>query len=101
MVSYDREPEPVVLDIGDTCDVVHGHQQLSLFNAHYDERCFPPIHVYDGERSRPVAVVLRAGKTPPGVGVCAYLRRLARHVRQRWTKTRITFRGTVITAGPR
>jgi hypothetical protein len=21
-------------------DVVHGHQQLSLFNAHYDERCF-------------------------------------------------------------
>jgi len=25
-------------DIDDTCDVVHGHQQLSLFNAHYDER---------------------------------------------------------------
>ena len=31
---------------GDTCDAVHGHQQLSLFNAHYNERCFPPIHVY-------------------------------------------------------
>ena len=40
----------VVLDIDDTCDVVHGHQQLSLFNAHYDERCFLPIHVYDSER---------------------------------------------------
>jgi hypothetical protein len=25
---------------------LHGHQQLSLFNAHYDERCFLPIHVY-------------------------------------------------------
>jgi hypothetical protein len=23
-----------------------GHQQLSMFNAHYDERCFLPIHVY-------------------------------------------------------
>ena len=47
MDSYPREPEAVTLDIDDTCDVVHGHQQLSLFNAHYDERCFLPIHVYD------------------------------------------------------
>ena len=69
------------------------HQQLSLFNAHYDERCFLPIHVYDTERSRPVAVVLRSGKTPSGVEVRAHLRRLVRHIRQRWTRTRITFRG--------
>ena len=63
MASYDREPASVILDIDNTCDVVHGHQQLALFNAHYDERCFLPIHVYDTERSRPVAVVLRPGKT--------------------------------------
>ena len=85
MASYDREPASVILDIDDTCDVVHGHQQLSLFNAHYDERCFLPIHVYDTERSRPVAVVLRPGKTPSGVEVRAHLRRLVRHIRQRWT----------------
>jgi len=93
MASYGREPASVILDIDDTCDVVHGHQQLSLFNAHYDERCFLPIHVYDTERSRPVAVVLRPGKTPSGVEVRAHLRRLVRHVRKQWTKTRITFRG--------
>ena len=93
MASYQREPSSVILDIDDTCDVVHGHQQLSLFNAHYDERCFLPIHVYDTERSRPVAVVLRPGKTPGGVEVRAHLRRLVRHIRHRWTKTRITFRG--------
>src|SRR6202161_916797 len=58
MASYEREPASVILDIDDTCDVAHGRQQLSLFNAHYDERCFLPIHVYDTERSRPVAVVL-------------------------------------------
>ena len=45
MDSYPRPPQSVTLDIDDTCDVVHGHQQLSLFNAHYDERCFLPIHV--------------------------------------------------------
>jgi hypothetical protein len=93
MASYGHEPASVILDIDDTCDVVHGHQQLSLFNAHYDERCFLPIHVYDTERSRPVAVVLRPGKTPSGVEVRAHLRRLVRHVRKQWTKTRITFRG--------
>ena len=93
MASYDREPASVILDIDDTCDVVHGHQQLSLFNAHYDERFFLPIHVYDTERSRPVAVALRPSKTPSGVEVRAHLRRLVRHIRQRWTRTRITFRG--------
>jgi len=93
LASYDNAPEAVVLDIDDTCDVVHGRQQLSLFNAHYDERCFLPIHVYDTQRSRPVAVVLRAGKTPGGVEVRGHLRRLVRHIRKRWPKTRITFRG--------
>ncbi|MCP1748853.1 hypothetical protein ABIF68_011454 [Bradyrhizobium japonicum] len=93
MDSYPREPASVTLDIDDTCDVVHGHQQLSLFNAHYDERCFLPIHVYDTEKSRPVAVVLRPGKTPGGVEVRALLRRLVRHIRTRWHNTRITFRG--------
>ena len=93
LASYEAPPSSVTLDIDDTCDVAHGHQQLSLFNAHYDERCFLPIHVYDTERSRPVAVVLRPGKTPGGVEVRAHLRRLTRHIRKCWPKTRITFRG--------
>src|SRR5271154_68201 len=93
MASYATAPPSVTLDIDDTCDVVHGHQQLSLFNAHYDERCFLPIHVYDTEKSRPVAVVLRPGKTPSGVEVRAHLRRLVRRIRTRWPTTRITFRG--------
>ncbi len=93
MDSYPRPPRSITLDIDDTCDVVHGHQQLSLFNAHYDERCFLPIHVYDTDRSRPVAVVLRPGKTPSGTEVRGHLRRLVRRIRSRWPKTRILFRG--------
>ena len=34
--SYRRTPSSITLDIDDTFDAVHGHQQLSLFNAHYD-----------------------------------------------------------------
>ena len=91
--SYLAPPEAVTLDIDDTVDVVHGHQQLSLFNAHYDDRCFLPIHVYDTATSRPVAVLLRPGKTPSGKEVAAHLRRLVRRIRRRWPATRITLRG--------
>ena len=93
MASYATAPDGVVLDIDDTCDVVHGHQQLSLFNAFYDERCFLPIHVYDSATGRPVAIVLRPGKTPSGIEVRAHIRRLVRRIRTRWPTTRITIRG--------
>ena len=91
--SYAVAPAAVTLDIDDTVDVVHGHQQLSLFNAHYDERCFLPIHVYDTATSRPVAVLLRPGKTPSGIEVRGHLRRLVRRIRRHWPQTRITIRG--------
>ena len=91
--SYATPPEAVILDIDDTLDVVHGHQQLSLFNAHYDERCFLPIHVYDTATGRPVAMILRPGKTPSGVEVRGHLRRLVRRIRRHWPTTRITIRG--------
>jgi hypothetical protein len=35
--SYRRTPASIILDIDDTFDAVHGHQQQSLFNAHCDE----------------------------------------------------------------
>jgi hypothetical protein len=44
--SWKRAPPSITLDIDDTFDAAHGKQQLSLFNAHYDERCFLPIHIY-------------------------------------------------------
>ena len=91
--SYAAPPSAVTLDIDDTLDVVHGHQQLSLFNAHYDDRCFLPIHIYDTATARPVAVILRPGKTPTGKEVRAHLRRLVRRIRRHWPATHNTNRG--------
>ena len=91
--SDKRPPPAVTLDIDDTVDVVHGHQQLSLFNAHYDERCFLPIHIYDAGTGWPVATILRPGKTPRGTEVRGHLRRLLRRIRCHWPDTRITIRG--------
>jgi hypothetical protein len=91
--SYSAPPKSITLDIDDTLDVVHGHQQLSLFNGHHDERCFLPIHIYDAATGRPVAMILRPGKTPTGKEIRGHLRRLARRIRARWPATRILVRG--------
>ena len=91
--SYRVPPAAVTLDIDDTVDVVHGHQQLSFFNAHYDERCFLPIHIYDTSTARPVAVLLRPGKTPSGKELRGHLRRLVQRIRKHWPQTHITIRG--------
>jgi hypothetical protein len=91
--SYRRAPAAIVLDIDDTFDAVHGQQQLSLFNAHYDERCFLPIHIYEGNSGKPVAMILRAGKTPSGVEVRTILKHVIARIRRRWPPVRVTVRG--------
>ena len=86
--SYQKPPRSVVLDIDDTVDVVHGHQQLAQWNAHYDERCFLPIHVYDEATGAPVTVI-----PPSGVEVRKLLSRLIGRIRRHWPNTCITIRG--------
>ena len=91
--SYRQAPEAIVLDIDDTLDTVHGRQQLSLFNAHYDEHCFLPIHIYEGNSGKPVAMILRAGTTPSGVEVRTILKRVIARIRKQWPAVRVTVRG--------
>lgn len=86
-------PAAITLDTDDTVDVVHGRQQLSLFNAHEDEYCFKPIHVYDVATGRPVVVILRPGKAPSGKEVRGWVRKIVRQIRKHWPTTRITLRG--------
>jgi hypothetical protein len=91
--SFDEVPRRIVLDIDDTEDRVHGQQQLSLFHAHYDSRCFLPIHIYEATTGKPVAVILRPGKTPGGAEVALVLRHVVRAIRARWPAVEILIRG--------
>jgi hypothetical protein len=91
--SYRRVPPSITLDIDDTFDAVHGHQQLSLFNAHYDERCFLPIHIYDAASGKPVAMILREGKTPSGKEARTILKHVIKRIRRHWPKVHILVRG--------
>jgi hypothetical protein len=91
--SFKEVPRRIVLDIDDTCDPAHGQQQLALFHAHYDERCFLPIHVYEALSGKPVAVILRPGKTPDGAEVMLVLRHVVGAIRRRWPRVDILVRG--------
>jgi hypothetical protein len=91
--SFAEVPRRIVLDIDDTCDPVHGHQQLALFHAHYGERCFLPIHIYEAITGKPVAVILRSGKTPGGSEVALVLRHVVRAIRGHWPRVEILIRG--------
>jgi hypothetical protein len=91
--SFTDVPNRIVLDIDDTEDRVHGNQQLSLFHAYYDSYCFLPIHVYEATTGKPVAVILRPGKTPDGAEVALVLRHVIRAIRARWPKVDILVRG--------
>jgi hypothetical protein len=91
--SFAEVPRRILLDIDDTLDRVHGGQQLSLFHAHHDSRCFLPMHIYEAVTGKPVAVILRPGKTPDGAEVALVLRHLVKAIRARWPKVEIVIRG--------
>jgi hypothetical protein len=70
--SFQEVPRRIVLDIDDTEDRAHGRQQLSLFHAHYDSRCFLPIHIYEATTGKPVAVIpVRRPTAPRSRSCCA------------------------------
>jgi hypothetical protein len=91
--SFAEPPRRIVLDIDDTEDRVHGGQQLALFHAYYDSRCFLPIHIYEASTGKPVAMILRPGKTPDGAEVALVLRHVVRAIRARWPRVDILIRG--------
>ena len=91
--SFAQVPRRIVLDIDDTEDRVHGGQQLALFHAHYDSRCFLPIHIYEATTGKPVAMILRPGKTPDGAEVALVLRHVIKAIRARWPRVDILVRG--------
>ena len=91
--SFKQVPARIVLDIDDTADRVHGGQQLALFNAHYDDYCFQPIHIYDAASGKPILSLLRPGKRPSGAEAALILRHVIRRIRYNWPRVEIVVRG--------
>ncbi len=46
--SFSKPPRHVILDADDTNANTYGAQQLTLFNAYYNEYCYMPLLIFDG-----------------------------------------------------
>jgi len=93
IASYESPPEAIILDIDDTDDPTHGAQQLSLFNAYYDEYCFQPLFIFEGRSGELVTSILRPGKRPNGKQTRAIIKRVVHRIRAAWPKVGILIRG--------
>ncbi len=91
--SFKSVPARIVLDIDDTPDAVHGGQQLALFNAHYDEYVFQPIHIFEATTGKPVLSLLRPGKRPSGKEAARILKHVIRRIQRNWPRVEIMVRG--------
>ena len=91
--SYEEPPEAIILDIDDTDDPTHGHQQLTLFNAFHNNYCYMPIHIYEGKSGKLITTVLRPGKRPTGEQIASILKRVVKKIREAWPEVGVLLRG--------
>jgi len=92
IASFPTPPRELLLDLDDTGDTVHGSQQLALFNTHYGEYAYQPLHIYDGLSGRLVTTVLRPGCRAKGVDIVKILQRVVARLRAAWPQVDIVVR---------
>ena len=93
IASYKKAPKAIILDLDDTPDPTHGHQQLSFFNGYHNSYCFMPLHIYEGKSGKLITTILRTGKRPSGKEIVMILKRIVRKIRLTWPKVGIVIRG--------
>jgi hypothetical protein len=93
IASFSTPPRELLLDLDDTGDTVHGNQQLALFNTHYGEYAYQPLHIYDGLSGRLVTTVLRPGCRAKGLDIVKILQRVVARLRAAWPEVDILVRG--------
>lgn len=86
-------PTQIVLEIDDTDDLIHGGQQLALFNTHAGGHCFQPIHTFEGNSGKPILFLIRPGKRPCGAEIARVLRHVIHRNGRHWPKVAILVRG--------
>ena len=99
-----RRVKRITIDLDPTEDPTHGHQQLALFNGHYDSWCYLPLLAFITFDEEPeqqlVATMLRSGRAAASEGAIALLRRLLPRLRRAFPRVRLRIRLDGGFAGP-
>jgi len=92
----ERHARRITIDLDPTDDPTHGHQQLALFNGHYDSWCYLPILGFVSFNDEPeqylVTAVLRPGNAPAPLGAAGILWRIVKRIRRLFPGAKIRIR---------
>src|SRR5262245_46317383 len=99
IASYDSSPRLLVLDVDDTEDRGHGHQEHARYDSYYGGDGFMPLHLSEGLSGRLMPTILKA-KRFPGTQMLAGLQRVVKCLRTAWPDTLLIVRGDRHFASP-
>ncbi len=91
--SFDKAPKKVIIDADDTNANTYGAQQLTLFNAYYNEYCYMPLLLFDGLTGKLMLPLLRPGRRNKSLSVARIMIRVVEYLHQKWPNTVIELRG--------
>jgi hypothetical protein len=91
--SFDKAPKKVVIDADDTNANTYGGQQLTLFNAYYNEYCYMPLMLFDGLTGKLMLPLLRPGRRNKSQNVARIMARVVEYLHSRWPQTVMELRG--------
>lgn len=91
--SFEKAPKKVIIDADDTNANTYGSQQLTLFNAYYDEYCYMPMLLFDGLTGKLMLPLLRPGRRNKSLSVARIMQRVVEYLHEHWPNTVIELRG--------
>lgn len=100
IASFDEPPRRLTLDIDCFDDPTHGQQQLTFFDAHYDQYQYLARVITCAENDLPVSLCLLYGSAYSGLGAADDIERVVRRLREVWPDVVIHLRGDCGFAAP-
>ena len=87
-----RKRGEILLDVDSTDDPTHGQQQLSFFNAGYDQHMYHPLLIFERHTGCLLAARLRRGTAASHARIIPLLLRLVPRLQREFPKARIQLR---------
>jgi hypothetical protein len=89
--AHRKPPEPIVLDLDATDDLVHGNQEGRFFHGYFGNYCYLPLYIFSGEFL--LCARLRPSNIDASAGAREELERIVGRIRATWPTVPIVIRG--------
>jgi hypothetical protein len=88
--AHEQAPEQIVLDLDTTDLPLQGHQEGRFFHGYYDDYCYLPLYIFEGEHL--LCARLRTADQDAAAGCVQEVERIVTQIRARWPQVRLMVR---------